>query len=43
MTGEFRSSVIFDWGKALLKILDNEDENVVKIANPSLNTFDAGH
>ncbi|WP_440677406.1 DEAD/DEAH box helicase family protein [Candidatus Pelagibacter sp. HIMB1587] len=43
MTGEFRSSVIFDWGKALLKILDNEDEKcIVKIiANPSLNAFDA--
>ena len=38
-----RSSVIFDWGKALLKILDNEDEKcIVKIiANPSLNAFDA--
>ncbi len=43
MTGEFRSSVIFDWGKALLKILDNNDEKcVVKIiANPSLNPYDA--
>ena len=43
MTGEFRSSVIFDWGKALLKILDNEDDKcIVKIiANPSLNAFDA--
>jgi superfamily II DNA or RNA helicase len=43
MTGEFRSSVIFDWGKALLKILDNSnDKCMVKIiANPSLNSFDA--
>ena len=43
MTGEFRSSVIFDWGKALLKILDNDDDKcIVKIiANPSLNQFDA--
>lgn len=43
MTGEFRSSVIFDWGKALLKILNNEDDKcIVKIiANPSLNAFDA--
>ena len=43
MTGEFRSSVIFDWGKALLKILDNHDEKcIIKIiANPSLNSFDA--
>ena len=43
MTGEFRSSVIFDWGKALLKILDNNnDKCMVKIiANPSLNSFDA--
>ena len=43
MTGEFRSSVIFDWGKALLKILDNSDDKcMIKIiANPSLNSFDA--
>ena len=43
MTGEFRSSVIFDWGKALLKILDNRDDKcIIKvIANPSLNSFDA--
>lgn len=43
MTGEFRSSVIFDWGKALLKILNNKDDKcIVKIiANPSLNPFDA--
>ena len=43
MTGEFRSSVIFDWGKALLKVLENNDDKcIVKIiANPSLNQFDA--
>ena len=32
MTGEFRSSVIFDWGKALFKNLDNDDDKcIVKI------------
>ena len=42
MTGEFTSSVIFDWGRALLKVLNNnEDKCIVKIiANPSLNKYD---
>ena len=42
MTGEFTSSVIFDWGRALLKVLNNnEDKCIVKIiANPSLNQYD---
>ena len=39
MTGEFTSNVIFDWGRALLKVLNNEEDKcMVKIkANPSLN------
>ena len=42
MTGEFTSNVIFDWGRALLKILNNEEDKcMVKIiANPSLNQYD---
>ena len=42
MTGEFTSNVIFDWGRALLKVLNNEDDKcMVKIiANPSLNQYD---
>ena len=42
MTGEFTSNVIFDWGKALLKVLNSDnDKCIVKIiANPSLNAYD---
>ena len=42
MTGEFTSNVIFDWGRALLKVLNNEEDKcMVKIiANPSLNQYD---
>ena len=42
MTGEFTSNVIFDWGKALLKVLNSDNnETIVKIiANPSLNAYD---
>ena len=42
MTGEFTSNVIFDWGRALLKVLNNEEDKcMVKIiANPSLKQYD---